>query len=197
MTEGVSAIYQTSMAWRHLHRKDDIWPMAKTQGKKQLGKESNSNSQNWKRKCENKDWNHGIDTAYSGYRASSLWNGLCTAEFGGGDAGLFAVVLMVVEGVMKCLVFAWWRIKRVGLCWSGWETKANESVCNGVCIVSYIHCVNEKRERRENGWITPQLRFVTCNALQRCIQINRKNKKKQTPPFHLHLAPLLLNPFAS
>ena len=68
MTEGVSAMHQTSMAWRHLHRKDDIWPMAKTQGKKQLGKESNSNSQNWKRKCENKDWNHGIDTAYSGYR---------------------------------------------------------------------------------------------------------------------------------
>ena len=61
MTEGVSAMHQTSMAWRHLHRKDDIWPMAKTQGKKQLGKESNSNSQNWKRKCENKDWNHGID----------------------------------------------------------------------------------------------------------------------------------------
>ena len=68
MTEGVSAMHQTSMAWRHLHRKDDISPMAKTQGKKQLGKESNSNSQNWKRKCENKDWNHGIDTAYSGYR---------------------------------------------------------------------------------------------------------------------------------
>ena len=72
MTEGVSAMHQTSMAWRHLHRKDDISPIVKTQGKKQLGKESNSNSQNWKRKCENKDWNHGIDTAYSGYRDSTI-----------------------------------------------------------------------------------------------------------------------------
>ena len=75
MTEGVSAMHQTSMAWRHLHRKDDISPIVKTQGKKQLGKESNSNSQNWKRKCENKDWNHGIDTAYSGYRADSQDSG--------------------------------------------------------------------------------------------------------------------------
>ena len=68
MTEGVSAMHQTSMAWRHLHRKDDIWPIVKTHWGKQLGKESNFNSQNWKRKCENKKWNHGIDTAYSGYR---------------------------------------------------------------------------------------------------------------------------------
>ena len=68
MTEGVSAMHQTSMAWRHLHRKDDIWPIVKTHWGKQLGKESNFNSQNWRRKCENKKWNHGIDTAYSGYR---------------------------------------------------------------------------------------------------------------------------------
>lgn len=72
MTEGVSAMHQTSMAWRHLHRKDDIWPIVKTHWGKQLGKESNFNSQNWKRKCENKNWNHGIDTAYSGYRG--IWN---------------------------------------------------------------------------------------------------------------------------
>ena len=64
MTEGVSAMHQTSMAWRHLHRKDDIWPIVKTHWGKQLGKESNFNSQNWKRKCENKKWNHGIDTLW-------------------------------------------------------------------------------------------------------------------------------------
>ena len=72
MTEGVSAMHQTSMAWRHLHRKDDIWPIVKTHWGKQLGKESNFNSQNWKRKCENKNWNHGIDTAYSGYRVAII-----------------------------------------------------------------------------------------------------------------------------